>query len=257
MADGVNNLMEVGLIEGAGKVLPDLYKDAAHPVAEQTGILFARIPRAINAALSPIDIWIAKKEYNIERTKKLLEIELQNVDPEKIVSPEPYVAVPAFQAISYSIGSEELSSIYAKLLAKSMNTDYKDSVHPAFVEIIKQMSPLDARVFSTLMKEPVRPMLSYMIFTVSGEDRNNNVYFLKHVTFMDFASIDEICISLDNLSRLKLIGFNGVIHYAYDHLYEKLEQLVLTSIEDRLNKVKNNLGTGKICISAHVNTLPP
>ena len=103
-----------------------------------------RIPRAINAALSPLRQWIAQREYNVAETEKLLAKKLENIEPEKIVSPEPYVAVPALQAISYSMNSDELRELYANLLAKSMCIDTKNSVHPSFVEIIRQMSPLDA-----------------------------------------------------------------------------------------------------------------
>lgn len=54
------------------------------------------------------------------------------------MTPEAYVAVPALQAISYSMNSEELRNMYANLLAKAIDIDEKDKVHPAFVELIKQ-----------------------------------------------------------------------------------------------------------------------
>lgn len=136
------------IIDGASAVLktvPEVYNDLAKPTACETGKLLGRIPRAINAALAPLDLWITKREYNLEKTKKLLEAELAGVDPNKIIPPEAYVAVPAIQSIAYSMDSDELRSMYAKLLAKAMNTDYKDRVHPSFVEIIKQLSPLDAQ----------------------------------------------------------------------------------------------------------------
>jgi hypothetical protein len=42
--------------------------------------------------------------------------------------------------------------MYVNLLANSMNTDKNNVVHPSFVEIIKQMNSLDAKVFDTLAK---------------------------------------------------------------------------------------------------------
>ena len=69
---------------------------------------------------------------------------MENEDPGKIVPPEPYVAIPVIIALSYSMEVAALRDFYAKLLAKSMIIDTKDQVHPAFVEIIKQMSPIDA-----------------------------------------------------------------------------------------------------------------
>lgn len=138
------------LTKGIGKALettPELYHDALQPSAQESGKLIARIPRAINAAFAGIDKWILNKEYSVEETKRLLAAKLDKIDPEKIVEPEPYVAVPAIQAISYTMNSNELRNLYANLLAKSMITDTKETVHPSFVEIIKQMSPIDARVY--------------------------------------------------------------------------------------------------------------
>lgn len=126
------------------------YDDGLHPFTSESGKLLGRVPRLINAALAPLDKWILNREYSVAETKKLLEEKLQNVKPENIISPEPYVAVPTMQAISYSMNSNELRNMYANLLAKSMTTTSKDSVHPAFVETIKHLSPLDAKIFAQI-----------------------------------------------------------------------------------------------------------
>ena len=141
------------LAEGVGKAVetvPDLYDDALKPASQETGKTLALIPRTINAALVPLRQWIANKEYNLAETEKLLAKKLEHVGEDKIVTPEAYVAVPAIQAISYAMDSEELRNLYANLLAKSMISDTKDLVHPSFVEIIKQLSPLDAKAINSL-----------------------------------------------------------------------------------------------------------
>lgn len=125
------------LAGGVGKAVetvPDIYDDALKPAAQESGKTLALIPRAINAALSPLRQWIAQREYNVAETEKLLAKKLENIEPEKIVSPEPYVAVPALQAISYSMNSDELRELYANLLAKSMCIDTKNSVHPLLLK---------------------------------------------------------------------------------------------------------------------------
>ena len=75
----------------------------------------------------------------------MLELKLEKVSPELIEAPEPYIAVPAVQYISYCMNNEELRNMYANLLANSMNKVVKDGVHPGFVEIIKQLSPDEAK----------------------------------------------------------------------------------------------------------------
>lgn len=138
--------------EVAKEVAKDAYADVAKPAAKPAGELLGLIPRAIKAALSPMEQWILQKEYNVAETKKLLELKLQNVTPALITTPEPYIAVPALQYISYCMDNEELRDMYANLLANSMNSVVKNGVHPGFVEIIKQLSPDEAK-FLKYMKD--------------------------------------------------------------------------------------------------------
>jgi len=156
-------------IGAAGK---ELYQDLLHPVLAPTGKVLGLIPRAINLALSPLEKWLSAKEYNVEETKKLLEKKLENVDPETIVPPEPYIAVPAMQYISYCQDNPDLRDMYAELLAKSMQEDKKDLVHPGYLEIIKQLSPDEAmllknaydkaRRFTSKLKIPGKTLMRYI-----------------------------------------------------------------------------------------------
>lgn len=210
MPEGLDKLADA--IGDTLKTAPTLYEDALQPTVQEVGKFVARIPRAINAAFSGLDKWILNKEYAIDETKKLLEKKLENVDPDKIVEPEAYVAVPAIQAISYSMNSEELRNLYANLLAKAMNSDTKELVHPSFVEIIKQMSPIDALVLKEIAYSKYLPIVN---LTVSKYDSNDHStikklqgaiesYSYPNVTYLSFANYESILISLDNLLRLKL-----------------------------------------------------
>ena len=137
----------------------DVYADAGRPVAKPTGELVGLVPRAIRAALAPVEKWILQREYNMAETKKLLEEKLQNTPPELIQPPEPHIAVPALQYISYCMDNEELRDMYASLLANSMNSAVKNGVHPAFVEIVKQLSPDEAKVLRHIYYHDYYPIL--------------------------------------------------------------------------------------------------
>ena len=52
------------------KIANKIYDDVFHPAAVQMGEAIARIPRAINAALSPLDQWIFHRNFNLEQTKR-------------------------------------------------------------------------------------------------------------------------------------------------------------------------------------------
>lgn len=217
MSEGLDQLAK-----GLGKAIetvPELYEDAFQPTLQETGKLLARVPRAINAAFSGLDKWILNKEYSIDETKKLLAQKLENIDPEKIVEPEPYVAIPTIQYISYSMNSVELRNLYANLLAKSMISGTKDSVHPSFVEIIKQMSPIDAKVFNLISLADARPLINLRIMDSSDGWETIQDYCSWITEF----SIKQVATSIDNLIRLGLIEVPYSGSYTEKNIYDRIK----------------------------------
>ena len=199
MSEGLDKLAR-----GVGKAIetvPDLYDDALKPTTQESGKTLALVPRAINAALVPLRQWIAEREYKLAETEKLLAKKLEHVAEDKIITPEAYVAVPAMQAISYSMNSEELRNLYANLLAKAINSDTKDLVHPSFVEIIRQMSPIDALIFSKIITSNIRPLITIKINTPNGGER----IFSENCSWITNVSLERCRASIDNLARLGLI----------------------------------------------------
>ena len=75
---------------------------------------------------------------------------IMKLPEEKLVEPEPYVAIPAIQQISYCQNSDELRKLYANLLVASMNVDTKWAVHPSYVDIIRQLNPDEAKYIRLL-----------------------------------------------------------------------------------------------------------
>lgn len=204
------------------ETIPELYQDGLQPTVQETGKIIARIPRAINAAFSGLDKWILNKEFSIEETKKLLTAKFKNVTPEKIVEPEPYVAIPAIQAISYSMNSKELRNLYANLLAKSMNSDTKDFVHPSFVEIIKQMSPNDANIFKIMYESEYTPLIDLSIVSCEG----GHGYYAYNISWITSYSYDTVRDSIDNLLRLGLIEIPYGMRYVDDKIYDMIRNTV-------------------------------
>lgn len=213
MSEGLDKL--AGAIGDTLKTAPTLYEDALQPTVQEVGKIVERIPRAINAAFSGLDKWILNKENSIDETKKLLELKLQNIDPEKIVEPDAYVAVPTIQAISYSMNSDELRNLYANLLAKAMNSDTKEHVHPAFVDIIKQLSPADVRVFEEISSNNSFQTLDmYYGKYQHTHDPSNPFSELESpvekrgyegLTYITNISPNIVNVSLENILRLSLI----------------------------------------------------
>lgn len=155
-------------IEVAKEIAQDVYVDLIRPVAKPTGEILGLVPRAIKAALSPLEKLILQREYNIAEIRALLEEKLKNVSPDLIEAPEPYIAIPTMQHMSYCIDNSDLRNMYANLLASSMKKDIKDEVHPAYVEIIKQLCPDEARILQYLLVYNTIPIVGVKYYFKNG-----------------------------------------------------------------------------------------
>ncbi|MGQ7944447.1 DUF4393 domain-containing protein [Flavobacterium sp. WC2509] len=127
----------------------EVYKDTASPALQEVGSVAGR---TVKALLSPLRGmlwgWERIEGYVEESVKKRLD----KIPEDKRKSPEPEIAVPLLQALTYTAHNETLREMYINLLANSMNADKENIVHPSFVELIKQMNSLDAKVFDELSK---------------------------------------------------------------------------------------------------------
>ena len=213
-----NEIAKEFVSQTAGKT----YDDVAHPAASATGQLVSFIPRTIKVWLGKWEKWIINGEYSIKETEKLLEKKLANIAEDKITEPEAYVAVPAIQQLSYSLDSEDLREMYANLLASSMNADAKENVHPAFVEIIKQLCPDEAK----LLKKISQINNNIPLITVEVMNPEGNFYSkIRNFSDLTFDICEKplnVCAYIDNLERLKLISIPEDEYLSIDDMYSSL-----------------------------------
>lgn len=213
--------------EIAKELAKDLYEDAGKAIAKPTGDLVGLIPRAIKAALSPMEKWILQKEYNIAETKKLLEQKLEAIPAELIEEPEPYIALPAMQSLSYSMDNEELREMYANLLANSMIATVKNGVHPGFVEVIKQLTPDEAKVLRNLFNtKAYAPTISIRWENDNGEGFD---------VLKDFSNVGELA-ECENPYSIS-VYFNNLLRLGV--IFHSSKYQMLTT-EERYNPIKEH-----------------
>lgn len=209
------------ILDKSTEMIEKVYDDGAKDFVHESGITLSLIPKAINAALVPMRKWIAEREYSLKETQVLLEKKLENISADEIVEPESYIAVPALQAISYSMNNEVLRNLYANLLANSMNIKVKDSVHPSFVDIIKQMSPSDAKIFGEICSSQIRPTID---LSISINNEHGEQEHLYNITWINTYEYKEVLVSLSNLLRIGLIQIDKGVEYTYDPNYENVRK---------------------------------
>ena len=212
----------------AVEIAKEAYEDVASPTMKSAGDVLSIIPRAINAALLPLNKWILHREYQLEATKKLLAVKLEKINPKNIVSPEAYIAVPALQAISYSMDHPRIRDMYANLLASSMVDSMKDNVHPSFVEIIKQMTPDEASIieFILLKWKAAMPLITLRkVLANSGE-----IDVFRHFSQLysrcpglQVRDPKAVAVAIDNLCRLGLGYIPEDRHFVDNKWYDCFE----------------------------------
>ncbi len=199
----------------------EVYTDVAKPTLKSVGNIISLPFKAIDAALTPLKKWIDTKNYNYEQTRQLLAEKLKNVEEEKIIEPEAYVAVPALQQLSYSYDSKDLREMYANLLASSMNLEKKKFVHPAFVDIIKQLTPDEAKLLKFVSKHPQQALID-VIFDLPNGGCLTEVHNFTNIAEEICENPYEICSYIENMERLKLIELPSDVILKCDEVYEPL-----------------------------------
>ncbi|WP_439902864.1 DUF4393 domain-containing protein [Microbacterium azadirachtae] len=90
--------------------------------------------RVLNFAAARVE------EYFEKRFGQELAEKLASVPNEDIVIPKSSIAGPALQGIADTIDEPELRRMYIELVARAMDNRGRGQVHPAFTEIVRQIS---------------------------------------------------------------------------------------------------------------------
>lgn len=177
-----------------------IYQDAVQPAAQQIG---KGLGGLLAWMMSPLQKLGIAAEANVEIFKKEYEEKIQNIPSDKLEPPDPIIMGPTIQALTYTVQEETLRGMFVNLLAAASNSDTANSAHPAFVEVIRQMSPTEARLIK-LLGSSLRHPIAQIIWS------NNTGAVTPHEgrvidpKFTENGAMDA-ALELDNLERLNLV----------------------------------------------------
>lgn len=236
----MDNNITKGIVDKADGVLVEVYKDAVSPVIKPIGEILGFLPRTLKLALSGWEKWLINGEETIRLTAETVREKLQVIPTEKLTEPEPYVAIPAMQQLSYCVNNDELRDLYANLLVSSMNTDKKWQVHPAFVDIIKQLTPDEAKFIKALKPNVSNnnPLIDVRIVNKENRGGTTIIYNFTNVGIDKIDLPQNICSYIENLERLKLIMIPPTMSLINKELYNPLisHPLLTSRVPKTLNE---------------------
>lgn len=187
-----------------------------------------------------------KQEINIKKLRDEALAETAKISPENIQEPNLNILGPTLEASRYYIEEEELRKMFAKLIASSMDKSKISITHPSFVEIIKQMTPLDAQILDLIINNNQTAPIGRI--GIKYPNRGSRIHYDLLFSLNSFMMGGEEQImgtqytgpSLENLSRLGLVT-NDYTKYMtdaseYTYIQKSVEYMNVMNDIQHLNK---------------------
>lgn len=240
-------------IKGIAEAVP-IYQDALQPAAKEVGTALQTIARTIHVVLAPVSALVWGYDQIKDFVNNRLAEKLQNTPSENITEPKPNIAGPALEALRYTGHEPSLRELYANLLATAMDSSTINDAHPCFVEIIRQLTPDEAKLLQYFAVTNLLPLVNLRWeYKEEKEGQQGGVTLYVHFSLFGQEAgclLPDLMPSyLDNLSRLGLIDIPEDTFYTYPGVYDLLEQhpevlelkLNIEAIDNRRFKVERNL----------------
>ena len=185
----------------------------AKEAAKNLGQTAITITKAVNNCLLPI----AAMNYGFEKVRIYfankfaddIAKKTEHIPPENLIEPKASIAAPALQGLAFAHEEQNLKEMYLNLLANSMDSRKESSVHPAFVEIIKQLNSLEAQILHDIFILRKDLPIAQVIF--QKQEKYIGPYHVKanHLLYMHEGSnltfLPDTPVFIDNWVRLGLI----------------------------------------------------
>ena len=169
-----------------------------------------------------IDKMRAKNNINLEKYKDDIAKEVLAIPDDNLIEPPLSIVGPALEASKYYIDEEKLRLMFAKIVASSMDDRKSSYSHPSFVEIIKQLSALDANNLLLFKHGNRLPILNLLVKKESGSMIPLLIHgFLNTPEYSDISRMES---SLSNLLRLGLVVINYNLSMKDNNVYDALEK---------------------------------
>ena len=141
-------------------IIPDIVKpisDAVQQnipetVTQTDGVLSTVVGFFNNVVLFPVKKANITFRYKLEAFEDDLKEKIKNIPEENLQVPPTMIVGPTLEALRYVYDEKELREMYENLLVSAMDNRTVSHTHPAFVDAIKQMSPLDALVLKKSLR---------------------------------------------------------------------------------------------------------
>lgn len=224
------------MAEVSKNVMEDIVRPSSISIGKNLGLMF-------DGAVGWLGYWgkkqKIKQQNNIDDFKQSMELKISNISDENLKEPTMNIVGPAIELAKFYYEEEYYKEMFSNLIAAACDKSRINTIHPSYVDIIKQLSPIDAKLLSMFKYNNTYPMAGLQIKRLDGIITPCQLYLFdlkdKHNQF-DINEYISLTSSLENLIRLGLVIKNSQIHeLGYD--YEKFRS---DSLYIGFSRLKNN-----------------
>lgn len=167
-----------------------------------------------NTVLLPMQKYNIKAELNLKQYQKDLENSINQIPKDRQTEPDMNIWGQAMDSLKWNMGDnqEHIRNMFTKILSADIDKDTKNTVQPAFIEIVRQLTKSDARILADIFQKhsSVNLYERRQYVRSVGDSKPNESFLIKRflATTNKDAQLLEIDfeVSLDNLRRLGIIN---------------------------------------------------
>lgn len=245
-----NSELETKILDMTKDVVKDVYVDTVKPAAKNIGGFL----ETLSGFFSNVVVYPLKK-LNMEYEQKAIAFERQmqekynNIPEKNRVEPQLHIVGPAMESLKYNIMQDDLANMFSNLLLSDLDDRTQELCTPAFVKMIEQLSPNDAKVFKSIVEYCTKINSSLPICEIEIVLSNNHEQYYKNenipkvVTDFTLFNLNEHTVSksLQHLSALGIIELNYLKNFIDSSMYEKLtKQECVVKTLNYANKLSND-----------------
>ena len=224
------NIVKETALSVAKETVKEVYADTVQPTAKNVGGFFGTLSGFFNhVVMYPLKKLNIKYEQKAIAFEKEMEKKYNSIPEEDRVEPQLHIVGPTMESLKYNIMDDDLAELFSNLLVSDMDRRTQNLCTPAFVKVIEQLSPADARVFKTIFNECAKaetiPICKMDLCKIDDEKRNIRKEYLPLYLVgieADKLNPNDVSKSLQNLERLGLLTIDFLKWRSDDEVYNKL-----------------------------------
>ena len=224
------NIVKETALSVAKETAKDVYADTVQPTAKNVGGFFGTLSGFFNhVVMYPLKKLNIRYEQKAIAFEKEMEHKYNSIPEKERVEPQLHIVGPTMESLKYNIMDDDLAELFSNLLVSDMDMRTQNLCTPAFVKVIEQLSPADARVFKAVFNECAKaeiiPICKVDLCKIDDEKRKIRKEYLPLYLVgieVDRLNPNDVSKSLQNLERLGLLTIDFLKWRSDDEVYNKL-----------------------------------